>query len=406
MDAISDPFRPLGREQARCHRLRAIDAVLFCRMGPTLLADKCSIQSLAPEELYSVGSVFYLNVPPILIQEIAGDLKKKSKHGPQHEIGVLAKKLNCCVPEASINLHYVFLCEGELLGLPVPQDGQTVIGGGQRITAPDGKTLVFLDEHPDEATLRRWCNGEVTPEDEAFAEKLRSTTKKVNLEAMVQSFQPSLKGLPRLKNLHDVARSVDHHLATTDQFKSLCTAMDCLKLQESKREEAARRWETLRPTSLRAFAPYTFSIYRAIHIFTVGMGCRVIGTRATNQLDLEYLFYLPFCHIFSSGDNFVIEMSRVLMRPGQLFVDADTLKGDMRAIARIRNARSESARSALIDHYAKHPHGRFNNPLWRKALKPWERDRNLSTLPPDVSKRLFEEARQDIAELKRRGLVQ
>src|SRR5688572_16247652 len=53
----------------------------FCRMGPCLLMDKSAVQAL-PKRLLSVLSRHYhLNIPPILITEILGDLIKKGPHG-------------------------------------------------------------------------------------------------------------------------------------------------------------------------------------------------------------------------------------------------------------------------------------------------------------------------------------
>lgn len=68
--------------------------------------------------------------------------------------------------------------------------------------------------------------------------------------------------------------------------------------------------------------------------FYVGLlhNCPFIGTRATNRVDLEYLFYLPFCDALASGDDFHARICGVFLREDQSFVTRDALKADLAAI--------------------------------------------------------------------------
>lgn len=65
--------------------------------GPILLLDKCALQALSRAEVKALPHCFTINIPPILTQEIQGDLKKKKglgKHGDsQMEVQTLAEKL-------------------------------------------------------------------------------------------------------------------------------------------------------------------------------------------------------------------------------------------------------------------------------------------------------------------------
>jgi len=58
----------------------------------------------------------------------------------------------------------------------------------------------------------------------------------------------------------------------------------------------------------------------------------VIGTRPTNRVDLEYLYYLPFCNIFTSNDKIHKQLTPLLLREDQKFIVGEDLKKDFKAI--------------------------------------------------------------------------
>ena len=53
--------------------------IIVALMGPTLMCDKSSLQSLNPQELNALRRYYALNVPPILVTEILADLKKEGE---------------------------------------------------------------------------------------------------------------------------------------------------------------------------------------------------------------------------------------------------------------------------------------------------------------------------------------
>jgi hypothetical protein len=70
------------------------------------------------------------------------------------------------------------------------------------------------------------------------------------------------------------------------------------------------------------------------------MGAGLIGSaRRSNMIDVAYLYYLPFCMAFVSGDNLHGRLAPLFLRPDQRFVMASDLKAGLRQ---------------LNDHYAKH----------------------------------------------------
>src|SRR6266566_8971960 len=89
---------------------------------------------------------------------------------------------------------------------------------------------------------------------------------------------------------------------------------------------------TAKNGSLGKLAPYTAYCVRVALIFHFALAFNLISTRATNRIDLEYLYYAPFCHAFSSGDTFHRKTAQLVM-PAQKYIDRDVLKKDLKDLA-------------------------------------------------------------------------
>ena len=59
---------------------------------------------------------------------------------------------------------------------------------------------------------------------------------------------------------------------------------------------------------IRDLSPYAASILRLYLTFVGGLGRGFIGPRPSNYVDLQYLFYAPFCMVFVSADRFHREL--------------------------------------------------------------------------------------------------
>jgi hypothetical protein len=58
----------------------------------------------------------------------------------------------------------------------------------------------------------------------------------------------------------------------------------------------------------------------------------LLEKKPDDQIDLEYLFYLPFCHVFSSNDKFHMTLAPPLMRKDRLFLSGENLKKGIQEI--------------------------------------------------------------------------
>ena len=75
------------------------------------------------------------------------------------------------------------------------------------------------------------------------------------------------------------------------------------------------------------YAPYTAFVLEVEVFFQVALASDLISKeRASNRLDIAYLFYLPFCMMFVSSDRLHQRTAPLFLRPDQEFVWGPDLK--------------------------------------------------------------------------------
>ena len=64
--------------------------------------------------------------------------------------------------------------------------------------------------------------------------------------------------------------------------------------------------------------------------------------KPSHHVDLAYLYYLPFCSVFTSKDNFHAQIVPLFLGPMQDFVNGIDLKEDLKKLnASIRRCRKK-----------------------------------------------------------------
>ena len=64
-----------------------------------------------------------------------------------------------------------------------------------------------------------------------------------------------------------------------------------------------------------------------------GNGRSQIGSeRKSNMVDIAYLYYLPFCMVFTSRDDLHVRSVPFFLRTDQSFVHGDDLKADLKLL--------------------------------------------------------------------------
>lgn len=347
-------------------------------MGPTIILDKSALQALSQSEINFLFKHYYVVVPPILPVEILGDLEKTKgiRHLSKDEVTQLSKKLLSM--DSVINGNYKALSIAPLLGYDIPMIGQAVVTGGVSLETRNGKKIDYLDQTTETGLLIKWQSGVFSDVEEEFAKQWRDKTKALNLEDYKVKVKALFKKLPKINNFNQLIKYVDNRLLNPNpaiRFLSIGSFMNEMRLPQALQDRVYNRWLEVSMPSFNKFAPYSYYCFRVKMIFEVGLATELISTRSTNLIDLEYLYYLPFCNVFSSGDNLHKNLCPLLLRDDQNFIDRDILKKDLSQLHYEWQNLSDEERKQRAHDYGSYPP---MNPesvtyqLWKRHMKPWK----------------------------------
>jgi hypothetical protein len=108
---------------------------------------------------------------------------------------------------------------------------------------------------------------------------------------------------------------------------------------------------------MKVFAPFAARCFRVdlIADFAIAYGLVKKPLEAKNRIDLQYLYYLPFCDVFASHDVFHRTIAPYLIRDDQSFVPGDELKQDLKRIDAHFMALPEDVKRTGTMNYAGYP---------------------------------------------------
>jgi hypothetical protein len=157
-------------------------------MGPTIILDKSTLQSLSHEEIVCLGNYYLVNVAPVLISEILGDLKKDVEDEnsiSKDKVITLTNKIHS--RDLVINEYYLPILIGSLLGEKVKMDGRPTLGGARPVKTKEGKIGLVFEETPENKAMNRWRDGRFSEEEKVLSQRWRDSTRNVDLEKYVMS---------------------------------------------------------------------------------------------------------------------------------------------------------------------------------------------------------------------------
>ena len=298
--------------------------------GPFLLFDKSSLESLNFDEAVMLDNFFASVITPLFFVECLADLEKKprSKSTPEQLVGSLADR----TPENGIlSIHHLDILRFELVGNAsmLRMKGGPFPAGAQALQLGDSKGMVFLPTREQEA-MRRWQDRDFLEVERRIARKWRRALTAIDLKvrssAVVAEAWPHFRTPKTLQDARDMAATI---IDNTDPKWLLGFGIELLGLPDM-RQQAVDAWIGQRRPALRERFPY-FVFMLSIDLFF----CLVLQTqllsniKESHQIDLAYLYYLPFCAVFTSKDNFHVDIVPLFLQPDQTFVNGRELKADM-----------------------------------------------------------------------------
>lgn len=322
--------------------------------------------------------------------ETLADLEKEGKKGrvtrtSQELVVELANK----TPSRGLypNIHHHTLLIQDLLGNKIEMSRRPIIGGGKTKVSPiSGETSVQFKLFPEAEALQRWQKNEFLELEQKFAKQWRQGLSNLNFDSMIAAVKNTVPQGQRLSNLQEVKDFVDQFVEKEDK-EIIYLALDFLNVPDNIRPQILSRWSSDK-NPLKVFAPYASYVFRVDLFFYLSLAFGQISKdRASNKIDLSYLYYLPFGMVFVSSDNLHARVAPLFMELGQEFVSGKELKSDLKKLVEYYLPHLEEIEKQGIFRYAAYPPKDPNTVvvrLWNKFLRSWrEQSEEKNELPKD-----------------------
>jgi len=369
-------------------------------MGPSLIFDKSSFESLNLDEAVMMDNFYMSTITPLFFDECLADLEKamRSKSTPEQLVGSLANRTPDV--QGNPNAHHLNILQAELSRqLDFTRImGRVALAGGRNVQLGDKKGVIYKQSQEADAFIR-WSRREFLDVEREIAKRWRRSLMAIDFEAMVTRVSEEIGPWRLPKSLADAKMIADTVIDYLDPEFLLRFGLDLLGVSEAT-EWVVNHWKEQRSPNLRAHVPY-FVFLLTINIFF----CLILPTqllrnvKPSHQVDLAYLYYLPFCSVFTSKDRFHSQIVPLFLSPMQDFVNGIEFKEDMSRLVAYYSALPEDVLKTGLMNFAAHPPDdkTFSSTrMWDKYLPTWRQLKDRPKIPRDPEKdRLL------MAELKR-----
>lgn len=363
--------------------------------GPILIFDKSSLESLNLDEAVLLDNFYVSNITPLFFVECLADLEKsiRSRSTPEQLVGSLADRTPDA--QACANIHHMTVLHGELARQYdlKKQLFRPLLGGGIPVQLGDKKGMIFQRSKEEEA-LDRWSRREFLDLERTIAKVWRQSLSKIDLDANAKSVMAELGHWKTPKTLEEAKQITDTIIDNMDPEWLMGFGLELLGVPEYI-TWVKNDWVQKRRPPLREHVPY-FVFILSINIFF----CLVLPTellrdvKASHQVDLAYLYYLPFCSVFTSKDRFHAQIVPFFLDPFQTFVHGEDLKSDLKKLNEHYSRLPESELRQGLINFARYPPDEtefLTTRIWDKYLPSWRQKISyMDRDDPDYQKKTLE----------------
>ena len=339
-----------------------------------MIFDKSTLQALNPDEAHWLDNFFLSNITPLFYIETLADLEKAVRQGktPEQVVGEIAYKSPDM--QAHPNVHHLTLIWGELMGKgKIQMVGFPILAGGKFVSLA-GATGVIYKQAPEAETLNRWQQGEFLEVERGMARRWRKELASIDLEAMAASFKGINEQAGKPHHLAEIKALADSIVDGPDQEAVLRLGLELTIGFSEWGKQIMARWNNSGWPKLRDYAPFLVHVLTIDLFFYLGMAASQIGSqRNSHKVDIAYLYYLPFCMVFTSRDNLLARITPLFLRPDQSFVHGDELKTDLKKLDLHYETLPEERKKEGVYSFAAYPPDEDSylvTRLWKKHMTP------------------------------------
>ncbi len=346
--------------------------------GPIIIFDKSTLQCLTDDEAVLLDNFYMSNITPVFIAECLADLDRdmksaKSKGSPESMVGSLARK----TPDSQAcgNVFHLQILKVELARA---FDLSTVHfrplrGRGERVVTGQSKGVVFRESEEEEA-IHRWSRREFWELEHDIAKQWRQAINRIDLNASYANILNATGTRNKPTSLQEAKLVTDSIIDSIDQEWLLRFGLHILDVPETI-ERVTRRWKADGRPLLRSYLPYFIHMLSINVFFALALSAKLLkNVKQSHAIDMAYLYYLPFCTVFTSRDKFHVQVAPLFMDPFQTFVHGDDFKADLKRLDdRYKQLPENELNKGLIG-FAAHPPedtSFLTTRLWDQYLPKW-----------------------------------
>jgi hypothetical protein len=364
--------------------------------GPSLLFDKSTLESLSVNEAVLLDNFYRSTITPLFFVECLADLERemyRMRGTPEQLVGSLAERTPDC--QSTANMHHMAILKAELSGQVVLDTVllHPLIPAGKAVELGESKGMLFQPSEEEEA-VQRWARYDFLGLERQIAKRWRKVIEQIDLQAMSSSVCRAIGPWRKPSSLRDARTLTDTVIDNLEPEWLLRFGIELLGVPEAT-EHVINDWKLNRKKPLRTYRPYFIHMLSINIFFSLVLQTQLLSkVKASHQIDLAYLYYLPFCAVFSSRDNFHVQVAPLFMHPAQQFVNGDDLKADLRRLDELYLQLPAETREKGLYTFAQFPpddSSYLTTRLWDTYLPDWRKNsKNLVDVPQKIKDALTE----------------
>jgi hypothetical protein len=178
-----------------------------------------------------------------------------------------------------------------------------LLGGGKPVQLGDDKGMIFQRSKEEEA-LDRWSRREFREVERSIAKDWRRALSQIDFDAKIKPVLGELGHWKKPKTLAEAKQITDTIIDNMDPEWLLGFGLRLLGVAEAT-QWVLNDWIEKRRPPLREHVPYFVFILSINVFFHLVLPTELLrNVKPSHQIDLAYLYYLPFCTVFTSKDRF------------------------------------------------------------------------------------------------------
>jgi hypothetical protein len=248
-----------------------------------------------------------------------------------------------------------------------------LLAGGKPVQLGDDKGMIFQRSKEEEA-LDRWSRREFREVERTIAKDWRQALSQIDLDAASKPVLAELGHWKKPKTLVEAKQITDMIIDNMDPEWLLGFGLRLLGLPEAT-QWVLNDWIGKRRPPIREHVPYFIFMLSINIFFHLVLPTELLRrVKPSHQVDLAYLYYLPFCTVFTSKDRFHEQIVPLFLDPFQTFVSGEDLKAEMKKLVDHYSRLPESELDEGLINFAPYPPDEtdfLTTRLWDKYLPGW-----------------------------------